>query len=100
MADRGDDRNFGYKNRPRDNFFVKRPEIFQRSAAAAGDDDIDGAKTIKITNRLGDFPRRAIALHFDWTDDDAPIRITIANDAQHIVQRRALIGSDDADRMR
>ena len=41
VADRGDDRHRRGGDRPGDGLFVERPEILERSAAAADDDHVD-----------------------------------------------------------
>ena len=49
-------------NRPRDDLLVERPQILDRAAAAADDDDVDARHPADGGQRARDVERRAFAL--------------------------------------
>src|SRR5690242_17529720 len=84
-------RNVRSENRPRDDFFVESPQILQGSAAAADDNDIDGAQLIEIVNTTGNFSRGAVTLDFHRPNYNPPVGVAVIDDAQHIAQSSAAI---------
>ena len=56
VADRRDDRHRHARDRARDDLFVERPEILDRTAAAADDDDVDARHARDRAQRRARFP--------------------------------------------
>ncbi len=96
MADPGDDRRLSVGDGPSHDLLVERPEVFQRAAAAADDDDVRFAQRVQTLDRRGDALRRAHALDPRVRDDDAEPAIARAGDAKHVAQRGGALGGHDA----
>src|SRR5437867_1584681 len=73
----------------RDDLFVEGPEIFERSAAAADDDDVDVAERVEVAQPLRDLLGGAVALHAGGRDHDVQLAEAAADHAQHVADRRA-----------
>ena len=78
VPDGGDDRHGARGNRSRHAFLVERPEIFDRSAAAAGDDDVDAGHARDRAQPLDDLGRRIVSLDARRADDQVGVRMPAA----------------------
>src|SRR5204862_138818 len=65
------------------------PEIFERSAAAADDDDVDVAERVEVAQPLRDLLGGAVALHAGGRDHDVQLAEAAADHAPHVADRRA-----------
>ena len=100
VADRRDHRHRRGGDGPGDGFFVERPEIFDRPAAAAGDDHVHALDAGDLPQRPGDVAGRALALHPRRRDDDVGVRIAAPQHPDDVAQRRAVERGDHADAAR
>ena len=100
MADRRDHRNFRRKNGPRHALIVERPEILHRSAAAPCNEHICYLVRVGIADRARDLRRGLRALYAHRQNFDLRQRIALVQDPQHIHDRRARAGRDNADHVR
>ena len=86
------------RDRARDDFLVERPEIFDRSAAAADDDDVDARHARRSARSAArDVRRRALALHARRADDEVRVGVAPAQHLDDVADRRAVERRDDAD---
>ena len=65
MAYGADYRNFGGSHRSYGNFFVKGPQILNRTAATSYNKDVSQLFTVKEFNRRSNFRRSALTLHLN-----------------------------------
>src|SRR5262249_5982085 len=82
-----------------DGFFIERPEVLDRAAAAADDQDIwprNALQQMHAPDRGADFARGAVALNFCVGDDDVR-RPAREDDFQQVLYRRAGGARHDAD---
>ena len=85
-------------DRARDDLLVERPEILDRSAAAADDDDVDAVDARRsLCSAARDLERRALALHARRTDDEVRVGVAPAEHLDDVADRRAVERGDDAD---
>ena len=84
VAHAGDNGNLRVGNRPRDDFFVEGPQIFERAAAARHDHHVGKFRAIEIAQRRGDFLRRAFALHFHGIELHVDIGEAALQHAQNV----------------
>ena len=89
MADRGNHRNLGGKNRPGSHFLVERPQILHRAAASAAQNDICFADGIRQSDRACNALRRALSLHLRWIEHNLGQWPAPAENADHVAHRRA-----------
>ena len=97
MAHGGDHRDIRRGDRSGDDFFVERPEVFDRSSPAPRNDCFDFSMAIEPLDRRDDFPRRLGALHAARRDIDFQVREPPPQDIQHVAQGGARRRSDNAD---
>jgi len=71
VAHRRDDRKGRSGDRAYGHFLVERPQIFERTAAAPDDQDVEPAQAIEAFDRPGDRGRGALALHRDRREHNA-----------------------------
>ena len=77
-------------NRPHDDFFIKRPEIFEAAAAARDDEAVDlNRKAIGGGNGGSDFGSRAFTLHPCRHHDHVGPAPAPREDLEEIANRRA-----------
>ena len=82
---------------PRHDFFVERPQIFDRAASAPDDDDVDARHLDDVLDAAGDFGRGALSLHARGANDEMRVRIPSAEHFDDVANRRAVERRDDAD---
>ena len=99
VPDGGNDRDLGIINGPGHALVVERPEILHRAAAAAGNDEVRDLIAVGIADRARDLRRGLRALHAYRQELDLGQRIPLAENAEHIHDRRACGRCDDGDRM-
>ncbi len=85
------------RDRPRHDLLVERPQVFDRSAAAPDDDDVDAFDAPDVAERAGDVGRGAVALDARRRDDHVRVRIPPAEHLEDVADRRAVERGDDAD---
>src|SRR6267143_4103111 len=85
------------RDRPGDDFFVEGPEILERAAAAADDDDVDAAERVEVAEPLGDLLGRAFSLHPARRDHDVELAEAPADHAEDVPERGAAGRGHDAD---
>ncbi len=95
MADGGDHRHRHARNCARDRFFVERPEILDRSAAAPDDHDIHAFDAPDLPQRPRYLRHRIVALHAGRADDEMRVRVAASKDFDDVAQRGAVEGGDD-----
>ena len=102
MADRGDQWNQARRRRAHHDFFVERPQIFERAAAARDDQKIGPRHRTALRQRIepgdggGDLGRRAVALHLHRPDQHVA-RKTVGEPMQNVANDGAARRGDDAD---
>ena len=84
-------------DRPRHNFFVERPQVFDAAAAAADDQHVAFGPAGGSADRLGDFRRCALALHRGGVQDHRDRGHAPPQGGEHVAQRGGGWGGDDAD---
>ena len=95
-----DRRNGGHGapgNRPRRDFLVERPEIFNRAAPASDDDHVDARNLADGRHRAGDIERGAFALHAGRTNHDVRVRVAAPQHLDDVAHGRALERRHEAD---
>jgi hypothetical protein len=97
VADRRDHGNRRRGNRARHDFAVERPEVLDRSAAAADDDDVDAFHAADRPQPLRDFGGGALALDARRPDDQMGVGISATEHFDDVLHRRAVERGDDAD---
>ena len=86
------------RDRARDDLLVERPEILDRSAAAADDDDVDaGHACDRRAAPRAISRRRALALHARRADHEVRVRVAPPQHLDDVADRRAVERRDDAD---
>jgi hypothetical protein len=81
VADRRDDRNGRAGDGPGHGLFVEGPQVLDRPAAAADDEDVDPRPGPKGVDALDDLGRRALALDPGRIDDDVALGLEYRLDA-------------------
>ena len=84
----------------RHDFFVERPQIFERAAAASEDQHIDSLLTIEKLHGADDFRGGAIALDAHGIQRQMHVVEAAAQDAHDVADGRARRRSDEADAAR
>src|ERR1043166_4872316 len=88
VADGADDGDGAGEDCTGDHFFVECPEVFDRSAAAADDEQVDapecGLGQVYSADGVGDFRRRAVALDASAYDTYLHRGITPADGAKYV----------------
>ncbi len=97
MADAADDRPRQGVDRAHDALVVERPQILQRTAAAADEHRVDLVAPLHLGQRGDQCRRRIRALHQARVDDHLHMRGAPGERGHHVVQRRAGGGRDHAD---
>ena len=97
VAHRRDDGNIRVVDGAGHALVVKGPQVLQRTAAAAGDEHIGQAAGVGVTDGAGDLRRGLSSLHANGQQKDLGDGIAAAEDADHVVARRACRGGDDGD---
>ena len=81
----------------RHGLFVEGPEIFQRAAAAAHDDQVRPPGAAEIFDAAADFFHRALALHQRGEEADVQAREAARENLDHVGDGGAARRGDDAD---
>ena len=76
---------------------VEGPEVLQRAAAPSRDDQIGDLMAVGVADGRGDLRRGLRALDQDRQQQDLRHRPALAQNADHVVHRRARRGGDDGD---
>ena len=97
VADAGDDRHGNARDGACDHLLVERPEIFDRSAAAREDDDVDASDTANLPQRARHVRRRVRALHPRRAYDQMDVRVASTEHVDDVADGRAVERGDDAD---
>ena len=100
MAHGRNHRDLGGVDRSRHTLVVERPKILNRTAAAAGDDEIGHMKLVGIADGPGDLRRRFDTLNADRQQYDLRHRPAPTEDADHVVDSRSGRGGNDRDLLR
>ena len=94
---RGDDGDGTCRQRARHDFFIERPEVLQRSAAAGHDQDVQILPRPQPPECGGDLPRRAGPLDRHRVDQNLQPGKPPPDDRQHVADHGTRRGGDDAD---
>src|SRR5204863_1424585 len=97
VSDCGNDWNGRLRDGARHGLFVERPQIFNRPAAAADDDDVDARHASDRPQAAGNFVRRAFTLDARRPDDQMRVRISPAEHFDDVADGGALERGHDAD---
>ncbi len=97
VPDADDDGQLQCGDRARDDFFVERPKVFERAAAASQDQHVAVRAPIGERERSRDLVGRAGALHGCRVDQHGRRRKPPAQRDQHVAQRGARRRGDHAD---
>ena len=97
MADAADDGDPGIEHGARDDLLVERPQILDRTAAAADDQHVDLGARVRRRNRGGDLDGRAATLNGSRIKDHRQRRHSSSECRQHIGERGGTTRGDDAD---
>src|SRR5260370_7344171 len=97
MADAGDHRNFGSKDRAGDDFFIEGPQILEGAAAAREDEHVDESPLIEKFQRFDDFFGGAFALHAHGKKHEMDIGKAAREDPHHVADGGALGSTADSD---
>ena len=100
MSHSGDDRGLAGIDGAGHSLVVEGPQILHGAAAPAGDDDVTDLPFIRVPDGSGDLRRSLRALHPDGQQDDFRNGIPAAQNADHVVDRRARRGSHNGDLLR
>ena len=100
VANAGHQRNQAVKDRPRYDFRVERLQIFQRTAAAHHEHHVAIPALSRQPDRAGNAFRRVVALYRHGIEQDRHAGTAAAQGSQHVAERRAGRGGDDADPVR
>src|SRR5436309_22283 len=71
----GNHRHRRRRDRARDDLLVERPEVFDRSAAAADDHDVDARDPADRTKRARNLAGGPVSLHTRRTDYQVGVRV-------------------------
>ena len=96
MSDCGNDWNGRLRDGARHGLFVERPQIFNRPAAAADDDDVDARHASDRPQAAGNFVRRAFTLDARRPDDQMRVRISPAEHFDDVADGGAIERGHDA----
>ncbi len=96
----GDRRHFAGGQRPRDDLFIESPQVLEASSPARDDEKIDISLRVEGGDGLGNLLRGTGPLHAHAAHPDRDARRAPLEDAQHVLQHRALKRCDDADDFR
>ena len=94
MAHGTDYRQPGGGNGPGEFFLVEGPQVFQRTTAAAQDNQVRVPLRIDINNSGGDFTRRLFSLDGDRVDGQPGLGTAGAGDADKVMHGRAVRRGD------
>ena len=97
VADGRDHRHRAGGNRPGDDFLVEGPQVFDRAAAASGDDDIHAGHGADQPQSARNLAGRALALHARGRNHQVRVGIAAPQHPDDVAQRRAVARGDDAD---
>ena len=100
MPDGGNDRDIRIVDRPRDTLVIERPQILDRTAAAAGDDEVADPIAVGIPDRSGDLRRCLRPLHAHGQQHDLAGRPALTEHADDIAHGRTRRRRDDSDPLR
>ena len=100
MTDGGDDGDLRFVDGARHALVVERPEVLDGAAAAARDDEVCDLVSVRVAQRAGDLRRGLGSLHAHAEELDLRQRPARAENAEHIVHRRAGGRGDDGDGFR
>ncbi len=78
-------------------FFVERPQVFERAAAAAHDDHVRPTGAAEELDPAADLFHRALALHQRRVEADVQAGKAAGEDVHHVRDGRAARRGDDAD---
>ncbi len=88
------------RNRAGDALAVECGQVFERSAAAGEDDEVDEIGSVEIGKRGFDFGGRGFALHGDGAEQNVQAGVAAADDVEKVADDGAGGRGDDADRAR
>src|SRR4051794_12095140 len=100
VADRGDRRDGAGRDGARDRFLVERPEIFERSSAAADEDDVVQLPAREVPDRDRDLSRGISALHADRINLHLQPLEAAPENVEDVANRSAGRAGDDGDPLR
>ena len=100
MPDGRYDRDVRIIDRARDPLIVERPQVLDRTAAAAGDDQVADLIAISIPDGPGDLRRRLRPLHAHGQQHNLAVRPAFAEHADDIAHGRTRRRRDDGDPLR
>ncbi len=100
VSDAADDRDARFEYRAGEDFFVEGPQVLDRAATAAHDQDIDFGVSIRGRNRRGDLVGGAGALYRRRVQDDRKTRETARQRGQDVAQCGGYGRCDDTQRQR
>ena len=89
MSDAGDRRDRAVRHGAGDDFFVERPQIFERSSAATDQDDVVHLPARQMTNGCGDFARRRRSLHAHGINLHGQTVVAAPQDVEDVANGRA-----------
>ena len=89
VADGGDDRNLGFRDRICHTFIVEGPEVLNGTAAPSGDDQIRHMIAVGIAQGADNLRRGLRSLHPHSQQHNLCQRIPLAQNPQHVMQGRA-----------
>src|SRR5262249_4148669 len=76
---------------------VEGPQVFQRAAAAADNDDVHAAQRVELADTLRDLAGGALALHARGRQHDVDLAEASADHAEHVADGGAARRRDDSD---
>src|SRR4051812_13041482 len=100
VADRGDRRNGAGRNGARDRFLVERPKIFERSSAAADEDDVVQLPAREVSDGDRDLARGIAALHADRINLHLQPFEAASEDVEDVANRSTGRAGNDGDPLR
>ena len=100
VTDGGDDGDLRFIDGTRHTLVVERPEVLDGAAAAARDDEVRDLIPVCVAQRADDLRRGLGSLHAHAEELDLRQRPARAEDAEHIMHRRAGGRGDDGDGLR
>ena len=100
MSDGRYDRDVRIIDRTRDPLVIERPQVLDRTAAAAGDDQVADLIAVGIPDGTGDLRRRLRPLHAHGQQHDLAGRPALAEHADNIADGRTRRRRDHSDPLR
>jgi len=84
VANGGDDGDLRIENGLGEEFRVEGREVFEGSAAAGDDDDIDLTGAVEIRNAGGDFSGSRFTLHERWVEENVQAGVAAIDDVEEV----------------